>query len=108
MDHLSTKLGDRFTPHHQSALKGMYLIPSVLVDMPTQDVEQKIDELAKMYANDLPSVISVDAELHSWCVKWQQQLKQHGKACLPTNLAQSLSHTTAMFPNICAIKVHHD
>ena len=54
----------------------------------------------KMYQNDLPSPDCIESELHCWLIKWQQQVREHGQASLPTTPTQTLRHATTMYPNI--------
>ena len=42
----------------------------------------------------------VQSELHLWQLKWQQQLRENGKASLPSTPTFTLSQVTSMYPNI--------
>ncbi len=52
------------------------------------------------HEEDLASPESVSHQMVSWKIKWQQQMEQHGKACLPTSQSQALPHATSLYPDI--------
>ena len=99
LDHLLSELESRFTTHQLTALQGLNLIPSILVDKTVQEISPKIYQLGDMYDGDLPHSSSLQSELHCWHMKWKQQ-EEHGQASLPTLPFISLPHASAMFPNI--------
>ena len=76
-----------FGPHQQKALQGLAIVPSILVDASDNSVT-RLSQFAEMYQQDLPSPApsTFQSELQCWKIKWQEQLKQHGKASLPTPL----------------------
>ena len=86
VDHLLVELETRFSPHHRVALIGLCLVPSTLVTLPDPGVTLKghLAKLVDLYEEDLASPESVSRQMISWQSKWQQQMEQHGKACLPT------------------------
>lgn len=100
VDHLVVELERRFSPHHCIALLGLCLVPSALVTLPDQDVKGNLAKLVEQYEEDLPSPASVSSQLHSWKIKWQEQMRQHGKACLPNSPSQALPHATTLYPDI--------
>ena len=100
LDHLLSELDTRFTTHQQTALQGLYLIPSVLVSKSVYEISPKICQLGQMYECDLPHSSSLLSELHCWHMKWKQQEKEHRQASLPTSPFLSLPHASAMFSNI--------
>ena len=100
VDHLLAELETRFSPHHRVALLGLCLIPSALVTLPDPDVKNHLAKLVDLYEDDLASPESVSHQMVSWKIKWQQQMEQHGKACLPTSPSQALPHATSLYPDI--------
>ena len=100
VDHLLAELETRFSPHHRVALLGLCLIPSALVTLPDPDVKNHLAKLVDLYEDDLASPESVSHQMVSWEIKWQQQMEQHGKACLPTSPSQALPHATSLYPDI--------
>ena len=107
LDHLLSEMKARFGQHQQAVLLGVSLYQQYCWAS-TLPEEQRchlsdICQLATLYESDLPSPQRVECELHSWQVKWQKQLSQHGKNSLPTTLCQTLRQTSANFPNIKAL-----
>ena len=100
VDHLLAELETRFSPHHRVALLGLCLIPSALVTLPDPDVKNHLAKLVDLYEDNLASPESVSHQMVSWKIKWQQQMEQHGKACLPTSPSQALPHATSLYPDI--------
>ena len=102
LDHLLSEMDVRFTTHHQTALYGMCLVPSVLITIGFEEAKAKVTDLAEMYKEDLPpqGIIQLQGEFHCWYVKWRKQHESYGQACLPTTLRLALPHATAMFPSI--------
>ena len=84
LDHLLSEMNSRFDKHQQTAIQGLYLIPSLLVSKTLEEVLPKIQELGDMYKEDLPFHYSLSSELHCWYMKWRDQEKEHGSASLPT------------------------
>lgn len=103
LDHLLSEMNSRFSTHQQTALLGMSLVPSVLVTLSMEDCSTKFNELFKLYEQDLPSPDCIQSEIHSWWLKWQQHLTEHGQASLPRSLTHSLKDASSMYPNIRAI-----
>ena len=100
LDHLLSEIESRFTTHQQTALLGLSLVPSVMVNISLEECSTEILALAKKYQEDLPSHDSIEGELPCWWMKWQQELNEHGQASLPTTPTQALRHASSMFPNI--------
>ena len=92
VDHLLSEMEQRFTPHQKIALLGFSLIPSPLVTLPQPEVKENLAKLVAQYKGDLPSPASVGSQIHSWKIKWQTELQEHGKACLPTSPLEALPH----------------
>ena len=99
IDHLLSEMASRFTVHHQTALNGMCLMPS-LATLSFPEVKDKALKFADMYKDDLPSLDSVPGEIHSCKIKWQQHMETHGKASLPACPVSALQHSSRMFVNI--------
>ena len=100
VDHLLLELQTRFSPHHRVALIGLRLVPSALVTLHDPDVKSNLAKLVVLYEEDLASTEIVSHQVVSWKIKWQQQMEQHGKACLPTSPSQALPHATSLYPDI--------
>lgn len=103
VDHLLVELRARFTAVQKSALQGLCLVPSVLVSMPQEDVQDKVMKFAQVYKTDLASLGSVKSEVHCWYTKWRRQRDVDGQDSLPTTPTLALRHATAMFPNLCSL-----
>ena len=105
LDHLLLEMESRFSIHQQTALLGLSLIPSILVD-PSTDADEcntKICQLADMYQQDLPSHDCIGSELHCWKMKWQKQFSEHGQISLPSTPTTTLRHSSSMYPNVRAL-----
>jgi len=100
VDHLLAELDERFTSHHRIALQGLALVPSAMVDLQKSIVNDSVTKLAKQYEEDLPLPDSVASQIHTWWIKWNSMMAEHGKACLPTSPSEALSHATTMYPDI--------
>lgn len=100
LDHMLTEIDRRFGPHQKVALQGLCLVPSVMLTMSAEDAKTKAASLAEMYREDLSG--DVQAEVHCWRVKWQQQSDSCGSDSLglPCTPTQALSHAGVLFPNI--------
>ena len=70
-----------------------------------RDVKSHPARLGHLCEEDLASTESVSHQMVSWKIKWQQQMEQHGKACLPTSPSQALPHTTSLYPDIRVIGI---
>lgn len=100
VDHLISELDGRFSSHHQKALQGMYLVPTVLVTISVAECNAKVEQIAEFYEEDLPSPSTIQSEVHCWHMKWQQQKTSHGQSCLPLTPMAALRHATSLFPNV--------
>lgn len=103
LDHLLLEMETRFDKHQQTAVQGLYLVPSLLVSKTLEEVSPKIQELGDLYKDDLPFHSSLSSEFHCWYMKWRDQEKEHGSASLPTTLYHTLPQTSSMFPNITVL-----
>ena len=68
LDHLLSEIESRFSSHQKTALLGLYLIPSILINNRLQDVIEKLGPLEKMFSDDLNDG-SFSGELHQWYLK---------------------------------------
>jgi hypothetical protein len=84
-------------------MQGLSIVPSLFVSLESDDSISRVKELADLYESDLPSPECLESEVHSWHIKWQQQLREHGESSLPTSLTATLRHVGSMYPNITAI-----
>ena len=103
VDHLLSEMERRFDHHQQTALKGLYLVPSVLVGKTLEEVTPSIQQLGDLYSGELPFSSSLLSEFHCWYIKWKDQEKDHGLASLPITLHHTLPQTSSMFPNIAVL-----
>ena len=105
LDHILSEIDHRFNVHQQTALSGLYLVPSILITKTLEEVTVKLKKLGDMYVDDLPHPSSLQSEVHSWHLKWKQQVKDHGEESLPTTLSFTLPHASSLFPNIKVLLV---
>ena len=103
IDHLLNELQSRFSNHQRIALLGLSLVPSLFVLLDPANCTSRVKELAGLYEDDLPSANCIASELHSWKIKWNEQLEKHGESSLPTNLSLTLRNLSSMYPNISAL-----
>ena len=100
LDHLLSEMNSRFGKHQQTALLGLSIVPSILITLPAEDCSSKVKQLAELYENDLPSPECIESEVHSWRIKWQKHLKEHGETSLPSSPILTIRQVSSMFPNI--------
>lgn len=93
LDHIIMEMQSRFTELHRTALKGIALVPSALATLPAS--QRNLDAFIAMYRADLPSPLTVAAEVECWQQKWLQ----HSKTDLPETITDALRHA-ALYPNI--------
>ena len=103
LDHFLVELDRRFSSHHQTAIQGLYLVPSVLVTNDLQTVSQAVVETGEFYAADLPNLSSLKSEVHNWYTKWKTEEKDHGSSALPSSLSSTLPKISGFYPNIKAL-----
>ncbi|XP_014675618.1 PREDICTED: 52 kDa repressor of the inhibitor of the protein kinase-like [Priapulus caudatus] len=94
LDHIINEMQSRFTELHCTALKGIALVPSALVALPAS--QGNLDDFIDTYRADLPSPMTVAAEVECWQQKW---LLHHSKDDLPETITDALRHS-GMYPNI--------
>ena len=84
----------RFSEQNRGAVVGIFsLIPKVAV------VKQPNVHDLSYYKDDLPSFLSLEAEVEHWCFQWKSRASN--STSLPDNLICSLPHANAnIFPNI--------
>ena len=68
----------------------------MLVTLPDPNVKSHLAKLVDLDEEDLASPESVSYQMVCWKIKWQQQMEQHGKVCLPTSQSQVLTHATSL------------
>ena len=93
----------RFSSHQKTALLGLPIVPSILVNLPTDDYTTKVSKLADMYRDDLPSPDCISSELDCWWIKWEQHLQEHGRCSFPSTPVVTVRHASSMYPNIRAL-----
>ena len=93
LDELLGHLTSRFSDIQQKALKGLMLVPSVLMD---SCLPHTAEELKSYYKEDLLSVSSFETEFHLWKCKWMSFNRE-----LPDSPSMALLYAKKdMFPNI--------
>ena len=75
LDQLIQHMSSRFSALQSTAVRGLCLVPSVFVSLQTSD---DLDDLVRMYCDDLPLPATWEAELHCWKFSWQE----HEEICL--------------------------
>ena len=98
--HMLSEMNRQFSTHQQTAVTGLYLVPSVLVSKTLVVVKSTLAKLGDMYSNDHPNPSSLRSEIHTWYLKWNQKKQDHGKQSLPTTLSFALPRASLLFPNI--------
>ena len=83
LDHMLSELNCRFSSHNQMALKGMCLIPAVLITMTKEEVRKRVNTLVEMYQTDLPCTNGIDGEILCWYLKLEKHRNEHGSESLP-------------------------
>ena len=100
LDHLLSELDTCFSKHQQTALQGLFLVPSVLITKQMGEVSAKVCELGDMFQCDLPHPASLECEFHCWYMKWKKQEREFGLTSLPVTLLHTLPHVSSVFLNI--------
>ena len=103
LDHLLSELRYRFGDQQRAALLCLSIVPSLFVSIESADHMSRFKALSDLYEGDLPSPECLESELHSWKMKWQKELEDHGDSSLPTCLMQTLTHVSSMYPNISSL-----
>ena len=86
LDHLLAQLEMRFIHLHQKAFQCLSIIPSILATVTPAEGSRRIQELGDLYWAELPSPGSVNSEVHTWHVRWENKAKEQGPTSLPTTL----------------------
>ena len=100
VEHLRSQIKARFGEEQRTALQGLCLILAVLVTVPLDTAKDKVVSFATNYKEDLDNLSSFQSELHSWRMKWEQQLSQSGSQSLPATANAAIQEASCMFPNI--------
>ena len=94
IDQLISHLNSRFSDIQQKAIMGMKIVPSLLMDNSLS--ASSTQDLVEYYKEDLPSLSSLDVELHLWKCKWRLFCQP-----LPDTPVDALAFaSTSIFPNI--------
>ena len=75
-------MSTHFSALQSTAVRGLCLVPSVLVSLKTSD---ELDDLVRICQDDLPLPATWEAELHHWKLLWQKH------ADLPDTAARALT-----------------
>ena len=90
LDHILTEMNGRFGDLQVKASMGLHVIPALVE---TSDVSN-----FEFFMDDLPSVGTLQQELHMWRLKWR------GNKEAPCDIKTSLEHCDVhLFPNISTI-----
>ncbi len=96
IDHLIAEMDRRLK---KTALLGLNLIPSILVQKPRAEILTVLKPLETMYKEDLHDD-SFMTELSQWYLKWKNERDTHGTQALPKSLAFTLPKCSSYFANI--------
>ena len=83
LDQLILHMSTCFSALQSTAVRGLCLVPSVLMSLKTSD---ELDDLVRMYQDDLPLPATWEAELHRWKLFWQKHARD-----LPDTAARALA-----------------
>lgn len=102
LDHLIAEMKERFQFDTSCILNQVrLLLPSELVKSTesTTLTQKDIPDLIRLYGDDIPSVPSLDSELHCWQTKWRSTAAEG--VVLPSNPVKTLTIINGDFyPNI--------
>ena len=79
LDHMLSELNCRFSSDNQVVLKGMCLVPTVMVTMTKEKTQKRANSLVEMYKTDFPSTNGIDGKILCWYLKWEKHGKEHGR-----------------------------
>ena len=96
LDELISHLRSRFSTIQEKAIKGMTLVPSVIVES-----NVTVGHLLEAYRDDLPNPSSLEVELHLWKCKWSSIPTSTNVPDTPAESLKVASYN--MFPNIHTI-----
>ena len=97
LDHLCSQIEERFSPTQQKAYMGLSLVPDTIKS--DGQWRQRVKDMAVIYETDLPSSLSLEAELDLWENKWTLRVGD-----LPTSPHSALEHcSSVLFPNISVL-----
>ena len=93
MNSLVSELESRFSDQAAKSVQPMNVLPIVLRTKGCTTLA----EVMLIYIDDLPSLMTIEAEMHAWKVLW----KTKEECGLPESAAQTLKKTDKMlYPNI--------
>ena len=93
LDQLILHMSTHFSALQSTAVRGLCLVPSVLMSLKTSD---ELDDLVRMYQDDLPLPATWEAELHRWKLLWQKHVGD-----LPDTAARALAACNNLhYPNV--------
>ena len=102
LDHLLGEIKTRFDCHQQTALQGLYLVPSVLVTKKLEEVSLKIEQVGDLYADDLPFRSSLLSEFHCWYISGRTKRRNMDRLLSPLHsIIRCLKHL--LFPYITVL-----
>ena len=96
LDHFLAEFNERFSNNSKRAALILHLIPEVICSKGGIDM-QALKEVVELYSDDLPSPLSVNAEVHMWLVKWLGK----ERVDVPNTAIEALKEADlSFFPNI--------
>ena len=100
LDQLLSEMKSRFSSHQRTVLLALSVMPSAMVILSTKQYIIKVNELAHMYQDNLPSAECIVSELECWKTKWQHQLREHSQSSIPDSPTLTLRHVTSMYQTL--------
>jgi hypothetical protein len=96
LDQVLVEMKTRFKDDHKKALTGMLLVPTKLLSAPQLPVRE-----CQQYADDVPSIADLGAEIHMWQNFWKEKGTAEGDTL--EKALQVATHMKETFPNVKAI-----
>ena len=94
LDHLCSQMEERFSTTQQKAYMGLSLVPDTIRS--DKEWRERVKNVASLYESDLPSPLTLQAELDLWESKWSLW-----EGDLPSSPQSALNHcSNTLFPNI--------
>ena len=78
LDHILMELDSRFKAHQTTALKGLILVPSLMLFHNLDESIVQMRELIMLYQKDLPDPENALNEYDMWKTKWEIQRESIG------------------------------
>ena len=99
LDYIISEVSDRFHKDVSATISQfMLLLPSEMAVREEVLASSDIADLIRVYGEDLPSLSSIDAELHSWGIKWKGKIDSCKHQDTPAKVLTTID--CDLFPNI--------